>query len=126
MKTGTPKNIDAYIAGFPRDVQETLRKIRDIIREAAPEAEEMIKYRMPTFVLQGNLVHFAGFQKHIGFYPTPSAIAAFSGELAGYESAKGSVQVPLNEPVPFTLIRKMVEFRVKETREKLAAKKRLK
>ena len=79
---------------------------------------------MPTFVLHGNLVHFAGFQQHIGFYPTPSAIAAFSGALAGYESAKGSVQFPLNQPAPFDLIRKMVEFRVKETREKLTVRKR--
>ena len=124
MKTTTPKNIDEYIADFPRDVGETLHKIRGIIRDAAPDAEETI--RMPTFVLHGNLVHFAGFQQHIGFYPTPSAIEAFSGDLAGYESAKGSVQFPLNKSVPFNLIRKMVEFRVKETREKMAAKKRKK
>jgi uncharacterized protein YdhG (YjbR/CyaY superfamily) len=112
MKTATPKNIDEYIAGFPRGVQETLQKIRDIIRDAAPDAEETIKYRMPTFVLHGNLVHFAGFQKHIGFYPTPSAIEAFSGELAGYESAKGSVQFPLNKSAPFSLIRKMIEYEI--------------
>jgi len=124
MKTATPKNINDYIAGFPRDVQEVLQKIRTIIRDAAPDVEETIKYRMPTFVLHGNLVHFAGFQKHIGFYPTPSAIEAFRGELAAYESAKGSVQFPLNEPVPFTLIRKMVEFRVKEIRQKMVAKER--
>jgi uncharacterized protein YdhG (YjbR/CyaY superfamily) len=79
---------------------------------------------MPTFVLHGNLVHFAGFQQHIGFYPTPSAIKQFSDELAGYESAKGSVQFPLNRSVPFTLIRKMVEFRVKEARQKKASGKR--
>ncbi|MDA1274537.1 MAG: DUF1801 domain-containing protein [Verrucomicrobia bacterium] len=124
MKTATPENIDGYIADFPRDVQETLEKIRGIIRVAAPDAAETIKYRMPTFVLHGNLVHFAGFEKHIGFYPTPSAIKAFSGELADYESAKGSVQFPLNRSVPFTLIRRMVEFRVKKTREKTASKKR--
>ncbi len=126
MKTAQPKNIDEYIAGFPRDVQETLQKIRGIVRKAAPDAEEAIKYQIPTFVLHGNLVHFAGFHKHIGFYPTPSAIEAFSGELADYQRAKGSVQFPLNRPVPFTLIRKMVEFRVKEAREKMAAKKRKK
>jgi uncharacterized protein YdhG (YjbR/CyaY superfamily) len=124
MKTTTPKNIDEYVAGFPREVQETLQKIRGIIRDAAPDAAETIKYRMPTFVLHGNLVHFAGFQQHIGFYPTPSAIKQFSGELAGYESAKGSVQFPLNRSVPFTLIRKMVEFRVKEARQKMASGKR--
>jgi uncharacterized protein YdhG (YjbR/CyaY superfamily) len=124
MKTSSRKNIDEYIAGFPRDVQETLQRIRAIIRDAAPDAEEAIKYQIPTFVLHGNLVHFAAFQKHIGFYPTPSAIAAFSGELRGYESARGSVQFPLNKSVPFTLIKKMVEFRVKESRAKMATKKR--
>jgi len=126
MNIATPKNIDEYIAGFPPDVQQTLQKIRRVISEAAPDAAETIKYRMPTFVLHGNLVHFAGFEKHIGFYPTPSAIKAFSAELAGYESAKGSVQFPLNRSVPFTLIKKMVEFRVKETREKIASRKRKK
>jgi len=124
MKTSSRKNIDEYIAGFPRDVQETLQRIRAIIRDAAPDAEEAIKYQIPTFVLHGNLVHFAAFQKHIGFYPTPSAIAAFSGELRGYETARGSVQFPLNKSVPFTLIKKMVEFRVKESRAKMATKKR--
>ena len=126
MKTATPKNIDRYIAGFPGDVQETLQKVRGIIRDAAPDAEETIKYRMPTFVLQGNLVHFAGFERHIGFYPTPSAIEAFSSELTGYESAKGSVQFPLDKPIPLALIRRMVEFRVKETRGKMVGKKRKK
>ena len=123
MKIAMPRNIDEYIAGFPPGVQESLRKIRAIVRKAAPDAEETLKYRMPTFVLRENLVHFAGFQNHIGFYPTPTAIKAFSGDLAGYESAKGSVQFPLNCPVPFDLIKRMVEFRVKEVREKIAAKK---
>jgi len=123
MKTAPARSIDEYIAGFPRGVQQNLLAVRDIIREAAPEAEEAIKYQIPTFVLHGSLVHFAGFQRHIGFYPTPSAIEAFSSELDGYKSAKGSIQFPLNKPVPFTLIKKMVEFRVKETREKIAAKK---
>jgi len=126
MKTSQPKNIDEYIAGFPQDVQKTLQRIRGIVTKAAPDAEEAMKYQIPTFVLHGNLVHFAAFQKHIGFYPTPSAIEAFSGELASYEWAKGSVQFPLNKPVPFTLIRKIVEFRVKETREKIAVTKRKK
>jgi uncharacterized protein YdhG (YjbR/CyaY superfamily) len=123
MKMGsTPKNIDDYIAGFPTDVQRILQQIRSIIREAAPDAEEAIKYRMPTFVLNGNLVHFAAFQGHIGFYPTPSGIEAFKDDLSAYPSAKGSVQFPLDKPVPFRLIRKIVRFRVKESREKLAAK----
>ena len=123
MKTAQAKNIDEYIAGFPQDVQETLQKIRGIVRRAAPDAAEAIKYQMPTFVLHGNLVHFAAFQKHIGFYPTPSAIEAFNRDLASYEWAKGSVQFPLNRSIPFSLIKKMVDFRVKETREKMAAKK---
>src|SRR5689334_5108686 len=108
MKTTTPQGIDEYIAGFPRNVQESLQKIRAIVRELAPDAEEALKYRMPTFVLHGNLVHFAGFENHIGFYPTPSAIEAFSSDLKGYVSAKGSVQFPLNRPVPFALIKRMV------------------
>ena len=123
MKTTPPKTIDEYIAGFPQGVQEALQKIRGIVTKAAPDAEEAIKYQMPTFVLQGNLVHFAAFQKHIGFYPTPSAIAAFKSDLAGYAWAKGSVQFPLNRSIPYPLIKQMVEFRVRETREKLARKK---
>lgn len=116
----TPTNIDDYIAGFPADVRRILQEMRSIIRAAAPEAEEAIRYRIPTFVLNGNLVHFAGFEKHIGFYPTPSGIEKFKDELSAYRSAKGSVQFPLDKPVPFTLIRKIVKFRVKEAREKLA------
>jgi uncharacterized protein YdhG (YjbR/CyaY superfamily) len=123
MKTGsTAKNTEEYIAGFPTDVQRILREIRSIIRTAAPDAEETIKYRMPTFVLHGNLVHFAAFEKHIGFYPTPSGIEAFKDELSAYPNAKGSVQFPLDKAVPFNLIRKIVKFRVKETREKPAPK----
>ena len=122
MKNATPKNIDEYIAGFPPAVQESLRRIRAIVREAAPDAKETLKYRMPTFVLHENLVHFAAFQNHIGFYPTPSAIEAFRRELASYESAKGSVQFPLNRPVPLDLIKRMVRFRVEAFRRKTAAK----
>jgi len=125
MKTAPAKSIDQYIAGFPRDVQERLQQIRGIISNAAPDAEEVIKYQIPTFVLGGNLVHFAAFQKHIGFYPTPSAIRAFTAELTDYESAKGSVQFPLDKPIPFALIKRMVEFRVREAR-KMGAKKRKK
>lgn len=124
MKTTPHKNIDEYIASFPQEVQASLQKIRSIVKKAAPGAEEAIKYQMPTFVLHGNLVHFAAYQKHIGFYPTPSAIEAFKSELSDYVWAKGSVQFPLDRPVPFALIKKMVEFRVKETREKLANKKK--
>ena len=114
-----PQNIDQYIAGFPSNVQELLQQVRSIIKKAAPDAEEAIKYRIPTFVLDGkhNLVHFAAFQKHIGFYPTPSGIENFKDALSGYKCAKGSVQFPLDKPVPFRLIGKIVKFRVKEGRD---------
>ena len=121
---GSPMTIDGYIAGFPLDVQETLKKIRETIKKVAPDAEEAIKYGIPTFVLNGNLVHFAAFKNHIGFYPTPSGIEEFKDELSRYESAKGSVQFPIDKPIPFSLIQKIVEFRVKEARTKFTAKKR--
>lgn len=114
----SPNTIDAYIDGFPEDVQEILLKIRGIIMEAAPDAEEAIKYRIPTFVLNGNLVHFAAFQKHIGFYPTPAGIEQFRDDLSAYVQAKGSVQFPLDSPIPYDLIRKMVTFRVQQNRRK--------
>lgn len=126
MKTAqaSPKNIDEYIAGFPPDVQEILQQIRATIRKAAPDAEEAIKYQIPTFVLNGNLVHFGAFKKHIGFYPTPSGIEAFKEQLSTYEGAKGSVQFPFDKPMPLALISKIVKFRVKEYQEKAAAKKK--
>ncbi len=124
MKPKPAKSIDQYIAGLPRDVQERLRRIRAIITNAAPDAQETIKYQIPTFVLGENLVHFAAFQNHIGFYPTSSVIQAFARELTDYPSGKGSVQFPLDKPVPFALIKRMVEFRVREAQEKLRAKKR--
>ncbi len=111
----TPDTIDEYIAGFPADVQAILEQIRQIISEVAPGAEEAIRYRIPTFRLGGrNLVHFAAFENHIGFYPTPSGIEAFKEQLAGYHSAKGSVQFPLAEPIPYDLIREIVTYRVQE------------
>lgn len=116
------KEIDAYIAGFPPDVQEILEKIRLTIRYAAPDAAETFSYQMPTFTLKGNLVHFAAFKKHIGFYPAPTGIEAFKDELSVYEGGKGSVQFPLDKPMPLDLIRRIVEFRVKENLEKAAAK----
>ena len=112
-----PKTVDAYISGFPGEVQEILQKIRLIIREAAPDAEEAIKYQIPTFVLGGNLVHFAAFPNHIGFYPTPSGIEKFKDALSAYKSAKGSVQFPLDAEIPYSLIKKITKFRVKENRE---------
>lgn len=108
------KTIDEYISTFPENVQKVLENLRDTIKNAAPEAEETINYQIPTFKLNGNLVHFAAYKKHIGFYPTPSGIDAFKNELSEYEMAKGSVKFPLNKPIPYDLVRNIVEFRVKE------------
>lgn len=113
-----PAKIDDYISGFPKEVRARLQEIRNVIRKAAPDADEAIKYQMPTFVLNENLVHFAAYKNHIGFYPNPSGIAEFVDELSGFTYAKGSVQFPLNQPVPFGLITKIVKFRVKEARQK--------
>jgi uncharacterized protein YdhG (YjbR/CyaY superfamily) len=118
----TPENIDEYIARFPEAVQEILEKIRRTIREAAPDAEEAISYQIPTYKLKGNLVHFAGYQKHVGFYPASSGIERFKEELTDYESAKGSVKFPLDKPIPYDLIGDIVAFRVKENLEKASAK----
>ena len=124
MKTDrpAPQTIDDYIAGFPEDIQVLLEKIRLTIKEVAPEAEEAISYQMPTFKLKGNLVHFAAYAKHIGLYPTPTGIGQFKEELSAYESGKGSIKFPLDEPIPFELISKIVAFRVKENLAKAAAK----
>ncbi len=117
-----PQTIDEYIAGFPPDVQEILQKVRATIKKAAPGAEETIKYRMPTFMLKGNLVYFAAFKDHIGFYPVPSGIEAFKKELAVYKQGRGSIQFPLDKPIPYGLITKIVKFRVKENLKKTEAK----
>ena len=117
-----PKDIAEYIAGFPEDVQELLTKLRMTIRAAAPDAEETIKYQMPTFTLQGNLVHFAAFKKHIGFYPAPRGIEEFKDELSVYKGAKGSVQFPLGKPIPYDLISRIVKFRVRNNLERSEAK----
>ncbi|MCE5299034.1 MAG: DUF1801 domain-containing protein [Methanoregulaceae archaeon] len=111
------KTIDEYIDTFPPDVQNILGQLRKTIHEIVPQAEETIRYGIPTFTLNGNLVHFAAFEDHIGFYPTPSAIVAFKKELSLYRHAKGSVQFPINEPIPFDLVRRIVQFRVKENLE---------
>lgn len=113
-----PSGIDAYIARFPEDVQRILAQIRAVIHEAAPQAVEKISYQMPTFYLNGNLVHFAAFKHHIGFYPTPNGIVAFNDELSAYKGAKGSVQFPLDQPIPYDLIRRIVLFRVAENLKK--------
>jgi uncharacterized protein YdhG (YjbR/CyaY superfamily) len=124
MKTNlvSPNNIDAYIAGFPRAVQAHLKQIRATIKRVVPDAEEAIKYRMPTFVLNENLVHFAAFANHIGFYPTPPGIETFKDELSSYKGAKGSVQFPIDHPMPLHLIERIVKFRVKEVRAKTKKK----
>jgi uncharacterized protein YdhG (YjbR/CyaY superfamily) len=122
MKTGSkPTTVDAYIAGFPKDVQAILRKVRATIRAAAPGAEEAIRYQIPTFVLHGNLVHFAAFKNHIGFYPAPDGIDAFRKELSIYGSGKGSAKFPLDQPIPYALISRIVKFRVKQNRGKARA-----
>lgn len=114
MQKITAKNIDQYIAAFPDEVQKRLQQMRDTIRKAAPEAEETISYAIPTFKLNGNLVHFAAFKNHIGFYPGPSGIEAFKKEFSVYDGAKGSVQFPLDKPLPLSLVSKVVKFRARE------------
>ncbi len=120
MKTNpaAPTTIDEYIAGFPPEVQAVLQKIRATVRKAAPGAQETIKYRMPTFTLNGNLIHFAAFQHHIGLYPTPTGIEEFKQELSKYEGGKGSIQFPLDKQIPYGLISRIVKFRVKEMQGK--------
>ncbi len=108
-------SIDEYISSFPLDVQEKLQMMRKVIKVTAPQATEKISYGMPTFVLfDHNLVHFAAYKNHIGFYPTPSGIDSFKEELSKFKGAKGSVQFPLNEPLPLELVRKIVAFRADE------------
>lgn len=123
MENIKPQSVDEYIAAFPNDTQKLLEEIRSVIKKAAPEAEETINYAMPTFKLHGNLVHFAAYKNHIGFYPAPNGIDAFKDELSAYKGAKGSVQFPLNQPMPLDLISRIVKFRVKENLEKEAKKK---
>ena len=118
------KTIDEYINTFPEGVQRILNELWQTIKEAAPEAEETINYQMPTFTLNGNLVHFAAFKNHIGFYPTPRGIEAFEKELSRYKGAKGSVQIPIHEPLRLPLIRRIVEYRVKENLERKQKKKK--
>lgn len=119
-----PENIDEYIAAFPEDIQNILQEVRETIQKAAPEATEKISYALPTFYLQGNLVHFAAFTHHIGFYALPSGNKEFKEEISKYKTGKGSIRFPLNEPMPLTLISKIVKFRVAENLEKAALKKK--
>jgi uncharacterized protein YdhG (YjbR/CyaY superfamily) len=114
------KTVDEYIAKFPKEVRDVLEELRRVIREAAPEAEEAISYGMPAFKLHGrSLVFFAAWKNHVGFYPGgPSAIEAFKKELSLFKHAKGSIQFPLDKPIPFNLVKKIVKFRVKENESK--------
>lgn len=114
--------VDEYIMKFPKETQEILQELRQLVKDAAPEAEEKISYQMPTYYLHGNLVHFAAYKNHIGFYPTPTGIEAFKDELYKYKGAKGSVQFPISKPMPFDLIKKIVEFRVSENKNKAVKK----
>ena len=126
MKSATnkPATIDEYISLYPADIQQKLQTIRDTIRKAAPAAEEAISYGMPTFKLNGNLVHFAAFKEHLGFYPTASGIEAFSKELSIYDGSKGTVRLPLDAKLPLDLIRKIVKFRVEKNIAKSQMKKK--
>jgi uncharacterized protein YdhG (YjbR/CyaY superfamily) len=119
-------SIDEYIATFPEDIQKILQEIRATIQAAAPDAKEKISYQMPTFDLKGNLVHFAAFRNHIGFYPTPSGTEAFKAEIARYQGAKGSIRLPLDEPMPLDLISRIVKMRVAENLKKAQEKARKK
>lgn len=119
-----PTDIDSYIEEFPENFQEAMQKLRSVIRKAAPEAEEKIAYGIPTFTLKGNLVHFGGFKNHIGFYPGATGIDIFKDELSGYEGSKGTVRFPINKPIPFDLITRIVAFRVKQNLEKAAIKRK--
>jgi uncharacterized protein YdhG (YjbR/CyaY superfamily) len=118
MKRKPAKNIDEYVARCPKEVQWLLMQMRRTIRRAAPQATERISYGIPTFFLNGNLVHFAAFKKHMGFYPTPSGIAAFQQELSPYKWSKGAVQFPMHKRLPLDLVSRMVKFRVIEQRSK--------
>lgn len=118
MNPAKPASIDEYIDTFPEETQRILQQVRAAIKTVVPEAEETIGYAIPTFKLNKiNLVHFAGFKNHIGFYPTPVAGEVFKEELANYKTGKGSVQFPLDKPMPLDLITRIVEYRIKETSE---------
>ena len=124
MNDNKPKTIDEYIASFPGEIQQLLESIRSVIKEVAPEAKEAISYQMPTFKLNGNLVHFAAFRNHIGFYPAPTGIKQFEKELSAFKGGKGSVQFPIDKPMPLDLIRKIVLYRVEENLKKAQQKKK--
>jgi uncharacterized protein YdhG (YjbR/CyaY superfamily) len=117
-------NIDEYIAGFPKEIQKTLKLIRETIKKAAPDAEETISYAIPTFTLNGHyLIYFAGYKNHVSIYPAPRGNEDFKDELSQYKGGKGTVQFPLDKPIPLNLLRRIVKFRIKENLKKASAKK---
>ena len=120
----TPKDIDEYIAGYPKEIQKFLQEVRATIKKAAPQAVEVISYAMPAFKMNGLLVWFAAHSKHIGFYPKASGIEAFKKELSEFKWAKGTVQFPFDKQIPLDLITKIVEFRVNENLHKIKTKKK--
>lgn len=124
MNKNKPESTDEYIAGFPVEVQAILNEVRKTIKLAAPEATEKISYGMPAFVQDGNLVYFAAFTNHIGFYALPSGNEAFKKELSKYKTGKGSIQFPLDKPMPLKLITRIVKMRVRENKERAAVKKK--
>ena len=119
-------SIDEYIGLFPSEVQDILTTLRNVIKESAPGATEKISYQMPTFAMHGNLVHFAAYKKYIGFYPTASGVAAFTDKLVEYKTSKGAIQFPIDKPLPYELIREIVQFRVDENRKRAEDKKKKK
>jgi uncharacterized protein YdhG (YjbR/CyaY superfamily) len=124
-KSAAPTTIDGYIDAFPAEVQSILQEMRAAIRSVIPDAEEAIAYGIPTFRLSGrNVVHFGGFKKHIGFYPTPSGAEQFKEALAAYPGSKGTVQFPLDRPIPYDLVREITAFRAEEARQKARGKKK--
>lgn len=124
MRTEVPKDVDHYIAQFPVETRVLLEQLRSVIRKAAPEAEEVISYGMPAYKQHGVLVYFAGYKGHIGFYPTGAGMEAFKEEVSVYKNSKGAVQFPLDRKLPVALITRMVKFRLKQDKEKAAAKKK--
>lgn len=116
------QDIDSYIEQFDPAVREKLQSLRSAIREEAPEAKEAISYGMPTFKFHGNLIHFAAYRNHIGFYPAPSGINAFKEALSDYECSKGAIRFPMDRPLPLTLVRQIVQFRVRENSGKVKKK----
>lgn len=124
MKRAVAKDIDEYIEGFPDDVQKILQKIRKTIRKAAPAAEEAISYAIPTFKLDGYLIYFAGFQRHVSVYPAPRGVKEFAADMERYQAGKGTVRFSLDEPVPYELITRIVKYRAGENSARLSAKKK--